>query len=843
MDGQKPAIAPQLERARKRRRRTMACTQCRSRKLRCDREYPTCGRCLKSRTPTKCTYEDGFLWQRPTTLAASSFADRESTLPKPRADHTPAHTPPDSVIGTKSAREPLVPTSISDPAPYPALSPFDGSSHCRGRPPGKERRDCFLETVLGAPKAAVNQEPYVNTGLLQRPKRTAPGPNISFASRADDEDANEAEDDGALSPSHQLDLSPRIMMRGRETKTRFSGSGIYANLVGHFPDIRSFAEEIKLANPILSQLRPDLERVRRGLWKRKPLNEPFPEPTTASLIDLLPSRDVVDELIGLYLTYIEPTHRILHIPSFLRELDEFWLQMDNPNMVSPVFSVQLLLVLACAWNLADVASLQEKNTDELKCYTALEWVLHAEKWLKSTPIKRPEIAALRLSILLIVAQNCHGMKRSQAWLTMGTLVKQAMMAGYHRDPSQYSRISVFNKEMRRRIWMTIVELDLQIAIDRGMPPSVQSSDYDTFPPLNVNDDELHENSTEALESRPLSEVTDASFQIVLGRSLPLRLKACSLMHSPRISCRYKEILRLDWEVNRQLSRIPAWMTPDASDLVTQHKVALWKALIETKLAQSLLSIHTPFAVEARRESLFAPSARSRLDAATMILSTQRRLHETSRPLSLCMLGEWTLQAYISLCQLLHTTDSPNSKYLPSFSFETPAALRLPLLISNVDRSSYPSSSTFLLHTVPGLPDSLLSLVETALLSLEGRFLLVVKGAKDYFFLSTIVALVKAKLWPAQAIMYKQQVVERVLSFAHTLFSRHATCEHLGDPGMGSFKNNQVAAFTATPGMPPVLPSDLNGMFPPTDLGVPSGDFDPFLDVFDWEDLTGIALGN
>lgn len=98
---------------------------------------------------------------------------------------------------------------------------------------------------------------------------------------------------------------------------------------------------------------------------------------------------------------------------------------------------------------------------------------------------------------------------------------------------------------------------------------------------------------------------------------------------------------------------------------------------------------------------------------------------------------------------------------------------------------------FLLHTLPGFADSLLSLVETALISLEGRYLLVVKGAKDYFFLSTIVALVKARLWPAQELIFKQQVVQRVLSFAQTIFSRHTTCEHLGTPGMGSFKDNQV----------------------------------------------------
>jgi len=417
-----------------------------------------------------------------------------------------------------------------------------------------------------------------------------------------------------------------------------------------------------LSNPILSSVRPDLERVTRGVWKVKPLNTPFPDPTTMSLLSLLPQRPVVDELIGLYLTYIESTHRIFHVPSFLREVKEFYSLLENPKNISATFVVQLLLVLSCAWNLADVGSLQEKSPVPLECYTAVEWVLHAEKWIENAHIKRFEISALRLYILLVTALNCHGMKRSKAWVTTGMLVQNAMLAGYHRDPSKYAHISVFNKEMRRRIWTTIVELNLQVSFDRGMPPSIQSSDYDTFPALNINDEEIHEGSTEPPEDRPLSDVTDSSFHVFLARSLQLRLKACRLMHSPRISCRYEEIQRLDWELNRQLSLIPIWGASEASDIVTQHKVSLWKAMIEAKIAQSLLSIHTPFAIEARRESLFAPSARSRLDAAVMILSTQRRLNESSLPLSLCLLGEWTLQAYISICQHLHTMDHQNCKF-------------------------------------------------------------------------------------------------------------------------------------------------------------------------------------
>lgn len=487
--------------------------------------------------------------------------------------------------------------------------------------------------------------------------------------------------------------------------------------------------------------------------------------------------------------------------------------IDNPTNVSTIFLVQLLLVLACAWNLADLGSLQEKSPTPLKCYTAVEWVLHAEKWIVNAQIKRPEINALRLYILLVVAQNCFGTKRSKAWLSTGTIIRQAMLAGYHRDPSKYARISAFNKEMRRRIWMTIVELDLQVAIDRGMPPNIQSSDYDTQPALNINDDEIHEGSTEAPESRPPGEITDCSFATILARSLPIRLKACQLMHSPRISCRYEEIQRLDWELGRQFSRIPTWSTAESNHHVTQLKVILWKAVIETKISQSLLSIHTPFAIEANHEAVFAPSARSRLDAAVTILATQKRLHEISQPLSLCMLGEWTLQAYISICQLLYSANEKRMSSIITRHYPRRKTKIIPPATSN------PPSATFTLYTLPGLSDSLISLVETALLSLEGRFLLVVKGAKDYFFLSTIVSLVKSKVWPTQSIMYKQQVVERVLSFAQTLFSRHATCEHLGTPGMGNFKDNQVATFISTPGMATVLPTDFDGILPASNLNM------------------------
>ncbi|KAJ0426287.1 putative C6 transcription factor [Aspergillus carlsbadensis] len=785
-DVQPPQQQP--HRVRKRRRRTIACSQCRSRKLKCDREYPTCGRCLKGKSPTKCSYEDGFLWQQPSTVEASSFPDRVVSAPATQSMHLVdapvAHPTPDSGI-SKSSRPQLTNS-------MPAACPVE------------EKRDRFLETVLGAPKAAVNQEFMNSPELLHRHRHHT-------ATQADSRTSSVQDDEPPVSPSQPLDLSPRIMMRGRDTKTRFNGSGIFANLIAQFPDLRAFAEEIRLSSPHLSALRPDLMRVSRGLWKIKPLSEPIMDTNTLSLLALLPSRQVVDELVVLFLTYIESTHRILHVPSFLKELDEFWDRKANPELISPAFAVQLLLVLACAWNLADLASLELENGPSLRCYTALEWTLFAEKWIENAPIKRSDITVLRLHILLIIAQNRHGMKRSKAWLLSATLVKKAMLAGYHRDPSLYAKISPFNKEMRRRIWTTIVELDLQVAIERGMPPCVQEFDYDTAPPLNVNDSDLQGGIEELPVERPLEEFTDCSFQAVLTPSLSLRLKACRLMHSPRIRCRYDEILRLDWELNRHLSRIPNWKVSELGSTQAADKVILTQAMLENKLGLSLLSIHTPFSIEASRDPLFAPSSRARLELVTMMLSTQKRLHERSRFLSLSNLGDWTVQASCSICQLLHEA----------------AGSRV--------------NSVTLLHTLPGLPESLVSLVEVALTCLEARLLQVIKGAKEYFFMSTILALVKARLWPTQATAYKQEVVERVILFAQTLFSQHANCSHLGELGMGNFKSNQILGLNSLQPVPPQFVPELNAPLP-DDLGLmASGDLDPFLEAFDWDELAGFTF--
>ncbi|KAJ4525511.1 hypothetical protein HRR80_003734 [Exophiala dermatitidis] len=58
-----------------------------------------------------------------------------------------------------------------------------------------------------------------------------------------------------------------------------------------------------------------------------------------------------------------------------------------------------------------------------------------------------------------------------------------MQMGLHRDPKHFKRMSVL-------LWATILELDVQAALDAGVPPTIGVDDSDTEAPSNVNDVDL-----------------------------------------------------------------------------------------------------------------------------------------------------------------------------------------------------------------------------------------------------------------------------------------------------------------------------------------------------------------
>lgn len=528
-----------------------------------------------------------------------------------------------------------------------------------------------------------------------------------------------------------------------------------------FPKLKLLIDELKSSDTAVHHIRRNVEIAKRGSHKMK-MKEPIPAPDTATLLSLLPSKALVEELVDIYITYIESTLRVIHIPSFKRQLSEMWAHFDTPDMISAAFVAQLLLILAASVGFMEAERLSQMSQSTVVPHSrVIDWIRYPDKWLENAKIKRPDLTVLQLHCLLVIAKNNQGLNRSRAWLATGTIVKLAMLAGYHRDPDRMTKISPFNKEMRRRIWATIVELDVQVALDRGMPPTLRPSDFDTLPPLNINDDTISEGIVELPRSQPLHELTDTTYQYVLAQSLPLRLKICALMNSPIISCSYVDIQRLDWELRRFQSSLPSWPTPP-DNTAANAKSLFCRAVLETKLDQALLALHTPFAVEANDDPLFEPSSRARLDVAILLVSRQLNFHEMSPRLCMGNFSDSTMQACLSILQHIYSAKrGPSTSTLLRDPFKVGLSLIL-RIASNRTRNA-----------ISPFTNSLFDLVERTLDCMEGKVMLVIKGAKPFFMLNMTLAVVKSEFFPEQADDLKESVINRMGTLSYNLLRRYA----------------------------------------------------------------------
>jgi hypothetical protein len=98
-----------------------------------------------------------------------------------------------------------------------------------------------------------------------------------------------------------------------------------------------------------------------------------------------------------------------------------------------------------------------------------------------------------------------------AWMVFGLIVRSAMRLGLHLDASNFPRISVFRGEMQRRLWASIVHLDLQTSIQVGLPRMIREGMYNAQPPRNLLDEDFDEHSKALPPSRSEGEITSIGY--------------------------------------------------------------------------------------------------------------------------------------------------------------------------------------------------------------------------------------------------------------------------------------------------------------------------------------------
>ncbi|KAH8748569.1 hypothetical protein F5882DRAFT_433040 [Hyaloscypha sp. PMI_1271] len=133
---------------------------------------------------------------------------------------------------------------------------------------------------------------------------------------------------------------------------------------------------------------------------------------------------------------------------------------------------------------------------------------------------------------------------TDGWLLISMILHLAMRMGYHRDPDHFPLISPFEGEMRRRIWTTILQLDLVLSLEMGLPRSATDTHIDTKQPRNLRDCDFEEDTTEMPPPRPETEWTPVLPLIAKGRLISALGLICDIntdINPPS----YDEVIKVD----------------------------------------------------------------------------------------------------------------------------------------------------------------------------------------------------------------------------------------------------------------------------------------------------------
>jgi hypothetical protein len=326
----------------------------------------------------------------------------------------------------------------------------------------------------------------------------------------------------------------------------------------------------------------------------------WPTPPTTEL----PSKQICDDLADGYGRTIESVYRVLHIPSFRREYEALWTPNSKASMP---FMIQVKLVLAIG------ATVYDENFSMRT--EATRWVYEAQTWLSSPTFKsRLGIQYLQISILLLLARSLVDVGSELVWISTGSVIRAAIYAGLHKDPSRLPRMTVFESEMRRRIWNTILEISTQSSLESGGPALISLEDFDTAAPSNCDDEQLTAPDCVAKDDTVF---TDTSFPIALRKTLPARLAVVKFLNDNASAGTFEETLRIDAALRsayKALRRTILGYHKSGVSLVERFDVDA----VEFIMLQYITSLHLPFFALSLHDPVYAYSRKAVVDSSFKI---------------------------------------------------------------------------------------------------------------------------------------------------------------------------------------------------------------------------------
>lgn len=238
------------------------------------------------------------------------------------------------------------------------------------------------------------------------------------------------------------------------------------------------------------------------------------------------------------------------------------------------------------------------------------------------------------------------------WILSGISINIALRMGYHRDPSHLPGISPFAGEMRRRAWATILQGDILISTQMGMPRMIKDWQCDTIEPRNLNDSDFDEDCSELPPSRPVTEITTVSHLVARRRIFAALGVIVDFTASVR-QVAYDEVMRLDRILHDAEATVPAYlrMKGMATAVTDPPQVIMHRLFLRLMFHKGQIMLHCKYlspdlAASSDCQTSYSYSRSSCIEAALGILEIQRILDEETSPDGQLYMIRWRASSFM-----------------------------------------------------------------------------------------------------------------------------------------------------------------------------------------------------
>ncbi|KAL2867361.1 Zn(II)2Cys6 transcription factor [Aspergillus lucknowensis] len=278
------------------------------------------------------------------------------------------------------------------------------------------------------------------------------------------------------------------------------------------------------------------------------------------ILSSLPPKPEVDRLIQWFFDRnkfplsIPP---ILHEPTFMREYTKHW---EDPSQTSIIwvgllFSILGITMLALQFSTPPGFEGMSESQFHLYRLRTAQCLLMGDI-AKCLPYTVETLRFNATAELNRKDDNSRGL-----WIMTGVIVRAAVNMGYHRDPSHMPSLSILEAEYRRRVWLSVANMDEVASFLAGFPRMVPAVNADTKEPHNLHDWELTEAPTTLPPSRPLSDTTPVTYLIAKSRLFRGLGSVVDLINSPRPGP-YSSVLDVDEYLHKAYRNLPPEMRVD-----------------------------------------------------------------------------------------------------------------------------------------------------------------------------------------------------------------------------------------------------------------------------------------